>query len=80
MSAGWKHTYGDVSSHLRQTFLAGSETFYVEGIPLDRNSLTLEAGLDLRISKQQSLSIAYNGEMSSNSHENGVMGQWRMNF
>lgn len=80
MSAGWKRTYGNVSSHVRQTFLAGSETFYVEGIPLDRNSLTLEAGLDLRISKQHSLSIAYNGEMSSNSHENGVMGQWRMNF
>ncbi|WP_123427515.1 autotransporter domain-containing protein [Pseudomonas brassicacearum] len=80
MSAGWKHTYGDVSSHVRQTFLAGSETFYVESIPLDRNSLTLEAGLDLRVSKQHSLSVAYNGEMSNNSHENGVMGQWRMSF
>ncbi|MFJ2364972.1 autotransporter domain-containing protein [Pseudomonas sp. NPDC087697] len=80
MSAGWKHTYGDVSSHVRQTFLAGSETFYVEGIALDRNSLTLEAGLDLRVSKQHSLSVAYNGGMSGNSHENGVMGQWRMSF
>ncbi|ROM92145.1 autotransporter domain-containing protein [Pseudomonas brassicacearum] len=80
MSAGWKHTYGNVSSHVHQTFLVGGESFYVEGIPLDRNSLTLEAGVDLRVSKQHSLSVAYNGEMSSNSHENGVMGQWRMSF
>ncbi|TVT81750.1 autotransporter domain-containing protein [Pseudomonas sp. H3(2019)] len=80
MSAGWKHIYGNVSSHVHQTFLVGGESFYVEGIPLDRNSLTLEAGLDLRVSQQHSLSVAYNGEMSSNSHENGVMGQWRMSF
>ncbi|WP_253912031.1 autotransporter domain-containing protein [Pseudomonas sp. CVAP len=80
MSTGWKHTYGDVSSHIHQTFLVGGESFYVGGIPLDRNSLTLEAGLDLRVTKQHSLSVAYNGEISSNSHENGVMGQWRMNF
>lgn len=80
MSAGWKHTYGDVSSYVHQTFVVGGESFNVAGIPLDRNSLTLEAGLDLRVSKQHALSVAYNGEMSSNSHENGVMGQWRMSF
>ncbi|MCU1748094.1 autotransporter domain-containing protein [Pseudomonas sp. 6D_7.1_Bac1] len=80
MSAGWKHTYGDVSSHVRQFFLAGSESFYVEGIALDRNSLTLEAGLDLAVSKQHFLSVAYNGEKGSNSRDNSVMGQWRMSF
>jgi outer membrane autotransporter protein len=79
-SAGWKHTYGDLTGQVRQAFVVGGEAFDIEGIPLDRNSLTLEAGLDLRVSKQHSLSVAYNGEMSSNSHENGVMGQWRMSF
>lgn len=80
MSAGWKHTYGDLSSHLNQTFAVGGESFNVEGIALDRNRLQLEAGLELAISKQHSLSVAYNGERGSNSRDNGVTGQWRMSF
>ncbi len=79
-SAGWKHTYGDLTGQVRQTFVVGGETFDIEGIPLDRNSLTLEAGVDLAISKQHSLSVAYNGEMARNTRDNGLMTQWRMSF
>ncbi|WP_416364721.1 autotransporter outer membrane beta-barrel domain-containing protein [Pseudomonas sp. NFX183] len=80
VSAGWKHTYGDVDSSTRQAFLAGGTAFNVEGSALDRNSLLLEAGLDVGLSARHSLGLGYTGEMGSNSRNHALVGQWQMSF
>ncbi|WP_347902809.1 autotransporter domain-containing protein [Pseudomonas purpurea] len=80
MSAGWKHTYGDISRSTRQALVSGGKAFNVQGSALDRDNVLLEAGLDLAVSTQHTLSVAYNGEVGSNNRDNGVMGQWRMSF
>ncbi|WP_411960260.1 autotransporter domain-containing protein [Pseudomonas mandelii] len=80
MTAGWKHTYGDVSNSTRQAFVVGGTAFSVDGSSLDRDSLVLEAGLDLGISARHSVGIGYSGEMGSNSRNHGVIGQWQMSF
>lgn len=79
-SAGWKHTYGDVDSSTRQAFLAGGTAFNVQGSALDRNSLLLEAGLDVSLSARHSLGLGYTGEMGSNSRNHALVGQWQMSF
>ena len=48
-SAGWKHTYGELNSQTRQKLATGGTRFTVEGAPLDRNSVMLDAGLDLSL-------------------------------
>jgi len=80
VSAGWKHTYGDVDSSTRQAFLAGGTAFNVQCSALDRNSLLLEAGLDVGLSARHSLGLGYTGEMGSNSRNHALVGQWQMSF
>ncbi|WP_367082128.1 autotransporter domain-containing protein [Pseudomonas sp. HOU2] len=80
LAAGWKHTYGDVSSSTRQAFVVGGTAFNVDGSALDRDSLVLEAGLDVGISARHSLGLGYSGEIGSNSRNHGLIGQWQMSF
>ncbi|QIH05258.1 MULTISPECIES: autotransporter outer membrane beta-barrel domain-containing protein [unclassified Pseudomonas] len=79
-SLGWRHTYGELESDTSQSFVLGSDDFKVEGSALDRDSLMVEAGLDIGLSARHTLSVGYNGEFGSNSRNHGWMGQWQMSF
>ncbi|UZE11943.1 autotransporter domain-containing protein [Pseudomonas sp. B21-053] len=79
-SAGWKHTYGDVYTHTRQRLVTGGSNYNVYGVELDRNSLPVDAGLDLGVTTNHTVGVGLNGEIGSDSRNHGVMGQWRMAF
>ncbi|MCE6977678.1 autotransporter domain-containing protein [Pseudomonas frederiksbergensis] len=79
-SAGWKHTYGDVYTKTRQRLVNGGNSYTVYGAELDRNSLLLNAGLDLGVSTNHTLGVGLTGEIGSDSRNHGVTGQWRMAF
>ncbi|WP_082712622.1 autotransporter domain-containing protein, partial [Pseudomonas agarici] len=80
LSAGWKHMYGSLDSTTTQANQATGKTFTTKGIGQDRDSLVIEAGLDLNLSARHSIGVAYNGEVGNSSRNNGVMGQWKMAF
>jgi subtilase-type serine protease len=80
VSAGWKHIYGDIDSRTRQKLKTGSRSFTVRGTALDRDSLSLDAALELSLSPRHTLGVGYNGEVGSDSRSHGVTGQWRMAF
>ena len=80
LSAGWKHLYGDVGSTTQQKFTVSERSFKVQGAALDRDSLLLESGLDLKLSPGQNLGLGYTGEVSSNQRKHGVTGHWRLTF
>ena len=81
LSTSWKHLYGDVDSQVRQSFRQGGiDDFTIQGSSLDRNSLSLLAGLDLNLSSNHSLGLAYMAENGTHSSNQGLMGQWRMRF
>ncbi|MBV4486046.1 autotransporter domain-containing protein [Pseudomonas sp. SWRI153] len=79
-SAGWRHTYGEVDSDTRQQLLKGGKRFEVDGAALDRNSLSVVAGLDFGLSVAHTLGVGLTGEMGNDSRTYGVAGQWRMAF
>ncbi|MBD8684835.1 autotransporter family protein [Pseudomonas sp. CFBP 13719] len=79
-SLGWRHAYGDVDNSTRQALASGGNAFSVEGSALDRDSLMVEAGLDLGVSARHSIGIGYTGELGSNSRNHAVVGQWQMRF
>ncbi|EJM05516.1 outer membrane autotransporter barrel domain-containing protein [Pseudomonas sp. GM102] len=79
-SAGWKHTYGDVDSKTQQRLATGGKNYIVEGAALDRDSLMLDAGLELAVSTRHTFGVGYNGEIGNDGRSHGVMGQWRMAF
>ncbi|AHL36753.1 autotransporter [Pseudomonas brassicacearum] len=80
LNLGWKHLYGDVRGTSRQRLAKGGTTYTVEGIELDRDSLFLEAGLDLAVSPRHTLGVSYNGETGQDNRNGALMGQWRMMF
>lgn len=79
-SLGWRHVYGSVDTRTRQAFLAGGDAFSVEGSALDRDSLLVEAGLNLGLSARQSVGLGYSGELGSNSRNHAIVGQWQLKF
>jgi len=50
------------------------------GAPLDRDSLLVDAGLDLGLSAKHTLGVGLTGEIGTDSRNHGVTGQWRMSF
>ncbi|WP_318646596.1 autotransporter outer membrane beta-barrel domain-containing protein [Pseudomonas sp. Pdm06] len=80
LNVGWKHLYGDVRGSSRQRLVGGGKTYTVEGIELDRDSLLLEAGLDLAVSPRHTLGVSYQGETGQDNRNGALMGQWRMMF
>ena len=79
-SAGWKHTFGELDIDTRQQLVKGGKSFEVAGATLDRNSLGIDAGLDLGLSANHTLGVGVTGEYGTESRNHGVMGQWRMAF
>ncbi len=80
LSAGWKHTFGEIDSDTRQQLRKGGKRFEVTGAALDRNSLAVDAGLDLGLSAAHTLGVGLTGELGNDSRSYGVAGQWRMAF
>ncbi|WP_431768087.1 autotransporter outer membrane beta-barrel domain-containing protein [Pseudomonas fluorescens] len=80
LSAGWKHVYGETGTSTRQRLATGGRDYTVHGAELDRNSLTLDTGLDLAVSSSHTFGVGLSGEIGSDSRNHGVSGQWRMGF
>lgn len=80
LDIGWKHLYGDVQGSSSQRLVRGSSTYRIEGGELDRDSLLLQAGLDLAVSPRHTLGLSYNGETGQDNRNGVLVGQWRMTF
>lgn len=80
ISAGWKHTYGEIYSETRQRLVSGGDDYSVFSAPLDRDKLLVDAGVDFRLSPRNTLGLGVAGEKGSNSRNHGVFGQWQMAF
>lgn len=85
LSTQWKHLYGDVNSRVRQSFSWDkredfNSEFTIGGTALDRNSLALRTGMDMALSAEHTVGLAYTAEFGSNSRNQGLMGQWAMAF
>ncbi|MFJ4249605.1 autotransporter domain-containing protein [Pseudomonas sp. NPDC089741] len=79
-SAGWKHTFGEIENDTRQQLVKGGKRFDIAGAALDRNSLSVDAGLDLGLSANHTIGVGLTGEMGTESRTHGMTGQWRMAF
>lgn len=80
LNLGWKHLYGETRGTSRQRLASAGNTYTVEGVELDRDSLLLEAGLDLAVSPRHTLGLNYRGETGQDNRNGALMGQWRMMF
>ncbi|MEN4919201.1 autotransporter domain-containing protein [Achromobacter spanius] len=66
---GWRHAYGDVNPEATMSF-DGSQPFTVAGNPLARDAAVLELGVDLAMSKNATLGLAYSGQFGDGNRQN----------
>ncbi|KRP47427.1 outer membrane autotransporter barrel domain-containing protein [Pseudomonas libanensis] len=83
LSTSWKHLYGDVDSQVRQSSRRAPaliDGFTITGAALDRDSLDLQAGLDLAVSPRHRVGLTYTRQAGTHSRDQGLTGQWKMSF
>lgn len=76
---GARHALDDgppLSTHA----FAGADAFTVAGAPVARNTMLFEGGLDLGISRDVTLSLAYGGEAGSGAHRHGLSARLGVRF
>ncbi|WP_313196640.1 autotransporter domain-containing protein [Shinella zoogloeoides] len=61
---GWRHAFGDGVPESAMRF-AGGNTFSIAGVPVARDAVVVEAGLDLAITPNATLGASYNGQFGS---------------
>ncbi|WP_332764016.1 autotransporter outer membrane beta-barrel domain-containing protein [Pseudomonas koreensis] len=79
-SAGWKHTFGEIDNHTHQQLIKGGKRYEIAGAALDRNSLSIDTGLDLGLAANHTVGVSLTAEAGNDSRTHGVTGQWRMAF
>ncbi|TWS95805.1 autotransporter-associated beta strand repeat-containing protein [Reyranella sp. CPCC 100927] len=76
---GWRHAFGDVTPAARLAF-AGGASFGVEGVPIARNAVVVEAGFDLKVGKAFTVGAAYSGILASGAHDHAFKGNLTYRF
>ncbi|PSJ59510.1 autotransporter serine protease [Kumtagia ephedrae] len=76
---GWRHAFGDVVPTTAMA-LAGGGSFDAEGLPIARDALVLEAGLDLAIAPAASLGLTYAGQIAGSARDHGFSGSLTLKF
>ncbi|MBE1206449.1 autotransporter-associated beta strand repeat-containing protein [Aminobacter carboxidus] len=61
---GWRHAFGDVTPLTAAAFKGGA-AFTVAGAPIATNTAIVEAGLDLTLTPDATLGLAYTGQFGS---------------
>ncbi|QND52384.1 autotransporter domain-containing protein [Phyllobacterium sp. 628] len=77
--AGWRHAFGDTAPTANLAF-AGGSAFSIDGLPIAQDTALVEAGFDVNIGKATNLGISYNGQFSSNAHDNAVKADLTLKF
>ncbi|SNY57992.1 outer membrane autotransporter barrel domain-containing protein [Pseudooceanicola antarcticus] len=68
---GWRHAYGDVTPFSTASFEGGA-AFTVEGAPVVRDAVLLEAGASLALSDTTHLTVGYKGQIGDNAREQAL--------
>ncbi|MDP3329864.1 autotransporter domain-containing protein, partial [Parvibaculum sp.] len=72
-SLAWRHAFGDTDPASRMAFASAPATpFTVRGVPVSENALALEAGAELSLGGDTTLSLGYAGEYGSDAVDHGL--------
>ena len=80
VSVAWQHAFEDVTPDARLAFIAAPVPFVIAGVPLARDSLLSEAGLDLAIGRHATVGLSYVGQLARNVHDHAAKGKFTWKF
>jgi outer membrane autotransporter protein len=79
-SAAWQHAFDTVTPADTLAFQAAGVPFAIAGVPIARDALLAEAGLDLAIGRSATIGIAYVGQIANNVQDHAAKGKFSWKF
>ena len=76
---GYRRAFGDVVPTALLSFGTGP-SFLTAGLPIDKDALVAEAGLDLRIAPNATIGVAYRGQVGQRAEDHAVKGSFSIKF
>ncbi|PRA52480.1 autotransporter outer membrane beta-barrel domain-containing protein [Ochrobactrum sp. MYb68] len=76
---GWRHAFGDNVPVSTQAF-TGSDAFTIAGVPIAKDSVVIETGLDLSLAPTVTLGLSYSGQIASSARQHGFKTNFRVRF
>jgi outer membrane autotransporter protein len=80
VSVAWQHAFDDVTPAATLAFQGAGAPFLIAGVPIARDSLLSEAGLDLAISRNTTVGLSYVGQLARNVHDHAAKGKFTWKF
>lgn len=71
---GWRHAFNQVTPTAELAF-SGGAPFAIAGVPISRDSMIVEAGLDAAWSTDVIVGLGYSGQYAGNASEHGIKGR-----
>ncbi|WP_375312237.1 autotransporter domain-containing protein [Bradyrhizobium sp. A5] len=76
---GWRHGFGDTVP-LSTLIFAGGSSFTVSGVPIARDALVLDAGLDVAMGRNATFGISYGGQFGHHATDQSLKGSLAVSF
>jgi outer membrane autotransporter protein len=77
----WQHAFDNLTPSAVLAFqTATANTFTMSGVPIARDALLAEAGLDLAINRQATIGVSYAGQIASNVQDHAAKGRFSWKF
>ncbi len=77
---GWRHAFGDMTPEQRLAFRAGGSPFTVVGVPIARDSLIIEAGVDIDVTNYARFGVVYSGQLARGAQDHAIKGSLTLRF
>lgn len=76
---GYRRAFGDVVPTALLAFDSGP-SFLTAGLPIDKNALVANAGLDLRVSQNATIGVAYTGQVGERAENHAAKGNFTLRW
>jgi subtilase-type serine protease len=76
----WQHAFDSVTPTATLAFQAAPVPFVIAGVPIARDALLAEAGLDLAIGRHATLGVSYVGQLAGNVQDHAAKGKFSWKF
>ncbi|WP_181176142.1 autotransporter domain-containing protein [Mesorhizobium sp. B2-3-4] len=77
-SLGWRHAFADLPA--ASLSFAGGDAFTVTGVPIARDALALQVGVDFNLGPSSRLGLVYDGQFASGAMENAFKASFSARF
>jgi outer membrane autotransporter protein len=79
-SVAWQHAFNDVTPLGVLAFQNAGVPFVIAGVPIARDSVLGEAGLDLAIGRNATVGVSYVGQVARSVHDHAAKGKFSWKF